>query len=107
MESGVYGMIGIVAGLLFGYLRDRDKLKYEKTLNDLQAQNAWQGTQLAANAVAIGELKKSHNECQEDHKATQKALDDCAKKHDSLEVRMEEIERKVGRTSAKSQQDTV
>lgn len=63
MMAGI-GMLGTVIGLIVGYFKDRDKLKYDAEFAALKNQNAGQATQIATQAVQISELVKQHDECQ-------------------------------------------
>ncbi len=59
------GMAGTLVGLIVGYFKDRDKLKYDAEFAALKNQNAGQATQIATQAVQIGALVKQHDECQD------------------------------------------
>src|SRR5215510_2379287 len=82
------GLAGTIAGLFFGWLRDRDKLQFDKKLLALQGQNALQGTQIAALTASSAECEKKHKVCEEQHKTT--------------ELRIEEIERQLAQKKVRT-----
>lgn len=70
----IAGAVGTVAGLLFGWLRDRDKLKYSTELAEFKAENvqlkelvAEQRSQIDAQGVQIGRLEAAIKKCEELH----------------------------------------
>lgn len=67
-------MISTVAGLVVGYFRDRDKLRYDNELSGLRAQNTAQAKQMADQDVKIAELKRTHDECEAQHRDTSARL---------------------------------
>lgn len=90
------GLVGTIAGLFFGWLKDRDKIKFDKKLTDqaaqiqtLTTQNATQGTQMAAQATQIATLTTTQADCEKKHK-------ECEEKHKTTETRIEALEGKLG-----------
>jgi hypothetical protein len=61
------GLAGTLAGLFFGWLRDRDKLRYDQEFAALKTQNATQATQIAT-------LTREHAECKEQSRLTESRL---------------------------------
>lgn len=57
-------LVGTVAGLFFGYLKDRDKLRYDSKIQALELQNAQQ-------ARDMEQLRAQHRQCEEEHRRTQ------------------------------------
>lgn len=62
------GLVGTVSGLFFGWLKDREKMRFDVELNGLKSQNATQATQIAT-------LTRDHAECKEDHRRTEIRLE--------------------------------
>lgn len=75
------GMIGTIVGLIVGFLKDRDKLRFDSDLAALKTQNTTQAAQIADNT-------KKLQDCEEKHR-------DCEEKHVSMVERMVEIERSL------------
>jgi hypothetical protein len=82
------GLAGTIAGLFFGWLRDREKYRYDldvanlKSQNTTQAgqiatlttQNATQAAQIAALTLTVNECQKQHRECEEKHRTSDARL---------------------------------
>lgn len=70
------GLAGTIAGLFFGWLRDRDKLQYDAKFTALQTQNSTQAAQIATLADTQAECEKRHKECEDQHKTTELRIRD-------------------------------
>jgi chromosome segregation ATPase len=71
-----------IAGQCLGWLRDRDKLRYDKTLTDQAAKIETQAGQIAGltaqNTSQAGQIEaweKKHEECEQKHKTMESRLD--------------------------------
>ncbi len=67
VTMAVIGLVGTVSGLFFGWLKDREKYRFDVELNGLKSQNAQQATQIAS-------LTRDHADCKEDHRRTEVRL---------------------------------
>lgn len=87
VAMAIVGMIGTVAGLLVGYFKDRDKLRYDHELGGLRAQNAGQARQIEA-------LERSTREGTEAHERTLSELKMCMEHHRATDARLAALERR-------------
>lgn len=67
-------MVGTVVGVVVGYFKDRDKLRYDSELSGLRTQNAAQAKQMSDQDTEIAVLKKTHQECEKQHTETNARL---------------------------------
>lgn len=82
------GLAGTIAGLFFGWLKDRDKLKFGDEVTALKAQNTVQAGQIAAQELKITSLTAIQAACEQRHK-------ECEEKHKTTETRIADIERSL------------
>lgn len=67
VAMAVIGLLGTISGLFFGWLKDREKLRYDTEFAALKTQNATQATQIAT-------LTQEHAKCQEQNRSTEARL---------------------------------
>lgn len=86
--GGWIGLASIAVTGVLGLLTLLVNKRYDQKTTALQNQNTQQAVQIAA-------LTDQHAECKEDHAATQAKLDDCEKRHDTIEARVAQIEHTI------------
>lgn len=105
VQTGAAMVACTIAGLFFGWLKDRDKLRYDAKFAALETageqrkvENLIQAAQiktLTGQNVEQGEqietLTTQHAECKEDHAETHAKLDACEQKHDTNEARLNDL----------------
>ena len=74
VAMAVIAMVGVAIGKLSDYFTSRDKLRYDTQLVGLQTQNTAQAKQMAEQDAEIAELKRTHAECEAQHRDTSARL---------------------------------
>lgn len=83
-------LISSVAGMIVGYFKDRDKLKYDAEFASLKNQNANQAKQIADSAGTIAVLQRDQQECLERHQ-------ECLDQHEQTERRLKALEESLSK----------
>lgn len=81
-------LVGTVAGYLFGWLKDRDKLRYDKDFAEVKNQKA-------ATEARLQRLEEEHAICREEAETAKRERKECMEKHDEMEKRHSEAMREI------------
>ncbi len=58
-----------IAGQFIGWLRDRDKLRYDKDLADLKSQNSGQAAQITVLSAGQKACEEKHQACEQEQQS--------------------------------------
>lgn len=92
---GAIGLAGTVAGLFFGWLKDRDRLNNGTEITEIKAQNTVQAGQIAANALASAQLARQLSACERKHDECEEKHQVAAERQATTDARIEEIMRLI------------
>lgn len=84
--------ISTVAGLVIGWLRDRDKLQYDQRLSSQDAQIGVLTRQNEAQAREMGELKTEIASCQQKHEAERTAKHELRDQLHTIQLKVQLME---------------